>query len=71
MAVVQDTRTSMPTFMNAMYMTINFGISSLIALGIGFMGDTLGLDRTYVIAGLIGIGLIPAAALLPGMAAKA
>jgi FSR family fosmidomycin resistance protein-like MFS transporter len=71
MAVVQDTRTSMPTFMNAMYMTINFGISSLIALGIGFMGDTLRLDRTYVIAGLIGIGLIPAAALLPGMAARA
>jgi FSR family fosmidomycin resistance protein-like MFS transporter len=65
LATVQDTDTSMPTFMNGLYMTINFGVGSFIALAIGYLGDTIGLDPVYRLCSLIGLGLIPLAVLLP------
>ncbi len=65
LATVQDTDTTMPTFMNGMYMSINFGVGSFIALAIGFMGDTIGLDLVYKICSMVGLGLIPLALILP------
>ncbi len=65
LTIVQDTDTRMPTFMNGIYMSINFGVGSLMALVIGFMGDTIGLAQSYIISSAIGIGLIPLALLLP------
>jgi FSR family fosmidomycin resistance protein-like MFS transporter len=67
MAAVQDTDTAMPTFMNGLYMTINFGVGSLVALAVGFLGDSVGLDRTYLYTALFGIGLVPASLLLTGL----
>ena len=64
MATVQDTNSHMPTFMNSIYMTINFGISSVIVFGVGLSGDTLGLESTYLICNILAIGCIPAAYLL-------
>jgi FSR family fosmidomycin resistance protein-like MFS transporter len=64
MATVQDTNSHMPTFMNSIYMTINFGISSIIVFGVGLSGDTLGLETTYLICNILAIGCIPAAYLL-------
>ena len=65
LATVQDTDTRMPTFMNGMYMFVNFGVGSLMALVVGFMGDRMGLVLSYMICSVVGIGLVPMAVLLP------
>ncbi|MEA3330813.1 MAG: MFS transporter [Campylobacterota bacterium] len=64
MATVQDTDSHMPTFMNSMYMSINFGISSVIVFGVGVLGDSYGLELTYIICNVLAIGCIPVAFLL-------
>jgi FSR family fosmidomycin resistance protein-like MFS transporter len=64
MASVQDTKSHMPTFMNSMYMSINFGISSMIVFSVGMLGDGFGLHTTYIICNLLAIGCIPMAFLL-------
>lgn len=61
MATVQDTNSHMPTFMNSIYMTINFGISSIIVFSVGMLGDQFGLESTYLICNIFAIGCIPAA----------
>ncbi len=65
MACVQDTSSSMPTFMNSMYMTVNFGVGSLVVFFVGLSGDHLGLERTYIISGFFAVGMIFMALLLP------
>lgn len=47
MATFQDTQSSLPTFMNSMYMFINFGVSSLVVFVLGLVGDAIGLELTY------------------------
>jgi FSR family fosmidomycin resistance protein-like MFS transporter len=64
MATVQDTSSHMPTFMNSMYMSINFGVSSIIVFGVGLLGDNIGLSTTYIICNVAAIGCIPVALLL-------
>ncbi|WP_024954035.1 MFS transporter [Sulfurospirillum arcachonense] len=64
MATVQDTNSHMPTFMNSMYMSINFGVSSAIVFGVGLLGDHLGLETTYIICNVLAVGCIPMAFLL-------
>jgi len=64
MATVQDTNSHMPTFMNSMYMSINFGVSSLVVFGIGYLGDSFGLHVTYIICNIFALGTIPMALLL-------
>jgi FSR family fosmidomycin resistance protein-like MFS transporter len=56
MALVQDTNSPMPTFMHSIYMGINFGLGSIIVLLIGFLGDKLGLNETFIICNILGIG---------------
>jgi len=58
MALVQDTNSNMPTFMHSIYMGINFGLSSIIVLLIGFLGDSMGLNQTFVICNILGIGTL-------------
>ncbi len=64
MAATQDTNSNMPTFMNSMYMFINFGVSSLVVFAVGFLGDGIGLQMTYKICTLFCIGSIPLAYLV-------
>ena len=64
MATFQDTDSNMPTFMNSMYMFINFGVSSVLVFALGFMGDWIGLELTYQICVVFAIGSIPMAFLL-------
>ena len=64
MASFQDTDSHMPTFMNSMYMFINFGISSIMVFALGFVGDWLGLARTYELCVVFALGMIPMALLL-------
>ncbi len=67
MATFQDTESNMPTFMNSMYMFINFGVSSAVVFALGLLGDWLGLARTYQICVLFAVGTIPFAFLLTGL----
>jgi len=64
MAMVQDTNTSMPTFMHSIYMGINFGLSSIVVLFIGYLGDTIGLDKTFVVCNILGSGAFVVAFLM-------
>jgi len=64
MATVQDTDSNMPTFMNSVYMSINFGMSAIVVFAVGFLGDEMGLSATYLIFMIVAIGMIPAALLL-------
>lgn len=64
MASFQDTNSSMPTFMNSMYMFINFGVSSVVVFALGLIGDWIGLALTYKLCVIFAIGTIPAAFLV-------
>jgi FSR family fosmidomycin resistance protein-like MFS transporter len=64
MATIQDTNSHMPTFMNSIYMSINFGVSSIIVFTVGTLGDNFGLSFTYILCSIAAIGCIPAACLL-------
>ena len=64
MATVQSTSSHMPTFMNSMYMSINFGVSASIVFVVGLLGDKVGLGTTYIICNIIALGCIPMAFLL-------
>lgn len=70
LAIVQDTDTFMPTFMNGMYMTVNFSVASFVALIIGYLGDTFGLDFVYKLTSFVGIGSIPLSVILPATVRK-
>jgi len=70
MATIQDVDSHMPTFMNSMYMFINFGVGSLVVFVMGALGDSLGLQLTYQICVVAAMGAIPTA-LLVKHAAKA
>lgn len=50
MASVQDLNSGMPTFANSIYMTVNFGVSSIVVYMVGKLGDVIGLNETYQIA---------------------
>lgn len=52
LSVIHEVKTKMPTFINSVYMTINFSISSVVVLAMGIFGDKLGLETTYKIAAL-------------------
>jgi MFS transporter, FSR family, fosmidomycin resistance protein len=54
----------MPTFMNSMYMFINFGVSAALVFALGILGDWIGLERTYQICTLFALGSVPMAFLL-------
>ena len=53
LSVIHELDTKMPTFINSVYMSINFSISSIVVLLMGIFGDAIGLDRTYEIATLM------------------
>ncbi len=62
-AFVQDTNSNMPTFMNSIYMAINFGVSSIIVLSIGYLADKIGLNETFIICNIMAVGTIMTALL--------
>ena len=59
LSVIHEVETKMPTFINSVYMTINFSISSIVVLAMGMFGDKLGLDTTYIIASILAYIAIP------------
>jgi FSR family fosmidomycin resistance protein-like MFS transporter len=59
LSVIHEVKTDMPTFINSVYMTINFSISSVVVLLMGLFGDTIGLNITYTIAAVLAYFAIP------------
>ncbi len=59
LSVIHELETKMPIFVNSVYMTINFSISSVVVLAMGVFGDKLGLDTTYDIAAVMAFFAIP------------
>jgi FSR family fosmidomycin resistance protein-like MFS transporter len=59
LSVIHELDTKMPTFINSVYMSINFSISSIVVLAMGKFGDSLGLDLTYEMAAVLAFAAIP------------
>ncbi len=59
LAMVQDTETNHPAFINGIYMTLNFTMSSLAVFLSGMLADFMGLEKMfYVATGLSIISLL-------------
>ena len=65
LAVVQDTNTSRPAFVNSLFMTLSIIISGLAALFIGSLGDHFGLELTFQISAGMAALAIPFVLLFP------
>ncbi|MFC2119849.1 MFS transporter [Bacteroidota bacterium] len=65
LALVQETNTERPAFINSIYMSVNFGISSLMVLIVGILGDKIGLQLTYQICAALAFVSIPFIFILP------
>ncbi len=59
LALVHDLDSEHMSFINGVYMTINFIFSSVMVLGVGYFADTIGLDFTYKICAWLALGSIP------------
>ncbi len=66
LALVHDIDSRHITFLNGIYMTINFAVSSIMTLFVGFLADKIGLEITYKIAILLALGSIPFVFLMKG-----
>ncbi|MEA1886386.1 MAG: MFS transporter [Bacteroidota bacterium] len=53
LAVIHDLDTKHLPFVNGVYMMINFFITAVMTLGVGALSDHIGMDTTYLIAGLM------------------
>ena len=53
LSVIHELDTTMPTFINSVYMSINFSVSSIVVLAMGIFGDEIGLKTTYAIAAFL------------------
>lgn len=59
LAMVHDIDSKRMSFINGIYMTLNFTLSSLMVLLVGFSADKIGLDLTYKISAVIAAGSVP------------
>ena len=66
LAIVHDTNSDYPAYVNGIYMMINFVTNSVMILVMGFLSDTIGLENTYRVAATLSIGALFFAFKLPG-----
>ena len=59
LAFVHDKDTNRQSFVNGVYMTINFAVSSIASFAVGFFGDKIDLITTFRIGGYLAFGMIP------------
>jgi len=64
LARVNEIRTDHPSFINGIYMALNFITTAAAIMLIGFLGDRIGLVRTYEIAAYMAFGAIPLALMI-------
>ena len=65
LAMVQEHATSSPAAANGIYMMVSFLARSAVVVVVGFLGDRIGLQTTYMISAVLGFGGIPFIFLLP------
>ncbi|MBC8486832.1 MAG: MFS transporter, partial [Bacteroidetes bacterium] len=65
LALVQETNTERPAFINSIYMSINFIISSVMVFIVGVLGDKIGLEVTFKICALLAFLSVPFIFILP------
>lgn len=65
LALVQDLNSIHPSFVNGVYMTINFVIGAVAVVMAGALGDWIGLEWTYKAAALMAVLSIPFVVKLP------
>jgi MFS transporter, FSR family, fosmidomycin resistance protein len=59
LAIVNESKSEFPTFLNGVFMTINFLTSAVTISLIGFSADLFSLETTYIISSIVGLGTIP------------
>lgn len=59
LAIVNESKTAFPTFLNGIFMTINFITSALAVAMIGYSADFISLESTYIVSSLLGLATIP------------
>lgn len=59
LAIVNESKTQFPTFLNGIFMTINFLTSAITISLIGLSADYFSLETTYIASSLIGFAAIP------------
>ena len=64
LALVHDLDSKHMSFINGVYMTINFVLSSIMIMLVGIFSDKIGLELTYKISAFVAIGSIPFVLLL-------
>jgi FSR family fosmidomycin resistance protein-like MFS transporter len=65
LAMVQEQSISSPAAANGFFMMAAFMARSSVVVIVGFMGDVIGLEATYVCSALIGLAGIPFIMMLP------
>ena len=66
LALVQDSGTSRPAFLNSLFMTLSIITSALAVFFVGAMGDAVGLDLTYKISAGLTVLAVPFVVFFPG-----
>ncbi len=59
LALVHDIDSKRMSFINGVYMTLNFILNSLMVVATGFAADRIGLDSTYRIAAFLAFASVP------------
>lgn len=64
LAMVHDMNSSYPALANGMFMTVNFAMSSIVSVSVGYWGDKYGLQTTYQITAVLTILALPFALMI-------
>jgi len=65
LAIINEIETDRPSFINGIYMTINFVFGSLCVPLVGLLADWMGMENAYLLSAGIAFGAIPFILLLP------
>ncbi|MFP4528739.1 MAG: MFS transporter [Candidatus Kapaibacterium sp.] len=66
LAMVQSRENEFPASANSIFMTLNFAVTSALALLFGALGDVVSLEFAYYFSAAAGLIAIPFAIMLPG-----
>lgn len=65
LAIINEIKTDRPSFVNGVYMTINFVFGSLCVPLVGLLADWLGMENAYLVSAAMAFGAIPFIIMLP------
>jgi FSR family fosmidomycin resistance protein-like MFS transporter len=65
LAMIQEHSTTSPAAANGIFMMASFTARSTVVVVVGFIADKIGLQSTYLLSALLGVGGIPFILMLP------